>query len=71
MRQMQGQRVVDRVRQAFGQYANKCEGINHGAKPMQIQRPKNVIQPIIKLNIQQIYDDMVKLKNSYKIEILN
>ncbi len=49
---------VNRVNQVFGQYKNSCEGINHGAKPMKKRKPKK----IVKLDVQQIYDDIVKLK---------
>jgi hypothetical protein len=32
---------VQRVRQAFGQYANKCEGVNNRGKTRKILKPKN------------------------------
>jgi hypothetical protein len=37
---------------------------------MKIRKPKKVIQPIVKTDVQQIYDDIVKLKDSYKNELL-
>jgi hypothetical protein len=61
---------VQRATQVFGQYKNASEGINHGAKPMAIRKPKNVVQPIVKPNFQQIYDNIVKLKHNYKNDLL-
>jgi hypothetical protein len=61
---------VNKVNQVFGKYKNTCEGINHGAKPMKIRKPKQVVKPIVKLNVQQIFDDIVKLKNNYKNGLL-
>ena len=66
---------VQRARQAFGQYVNTCEGINFGAKPKKIRKPKKIIQPIVnqivqpivKMNVQQIFDDIVKLNNALKV----
>jgi hypothetical protein len=55
------------VNQAFGQYKNACEGINHGAKPMKIRKVKQVVKPIVQPNIKQIFDDIVQLNNTLKV----
>jgi hypothetical protein len=54
---------VKRARQAFGQFINKSEGINHGSKPKKIKKPKqkNTIQ-----RINQIFEEIFKLRDSYK-----
>jgi hypothetical protein len=57
---------VKRVEQAFGIYKNECEGIDHGAKPMKMRKAKTTKNPIVKLDIKQIFDEIVKLKESYK-----
>jgi hypothetical protein len=62
---------VQRARQTFGQYVNASEGINHGLKPMQISKPKKVIQQIVKTDVQQIYDNIVKLNNALKIKLMD
>ena len=74
---------VNRARQAFGQYVNASEGVNHGAKPIKIRKPKrviqpNVLQPIVKMDIQKMYNDILAIKiellnmqNALKIELLN
>jgi hypothetical protein len=53
---------VQRAKIAFGQYTNKCEGINHGAKPKKIKKTKQNT----KQKINQIFDEIVKLRDSYK-----
>jgi acyl-CoA synthetase (NDP forming) len=59
---------VQRAKKAFGQYVSAYEGVNHGAKKMKIQKPKTVVvQPIIKHDIQQIYNIIVKLNNALKV----
>jgi hypothetical protein len=59
---------VNKANQAFGQYKNACEGINHGAKPMKIRKVKQVVKPIVQPNIKQIFDDIVQLNNTLKVE---
>ena len=61
---------VQRAKKAFGQYVSKCEGVKHDAKPMKIRKPKTVIEPIVKLNVQQIYDNIVQLNNTLKVELM-
>jgi hypothetical protein len=61
---------VNKANQAFGQYKNASEGINHGTKPMKKRKPKKVVKPNVKPDIKQMFDDIVKLKNSYKNELL-
>jgi hypothetical protein len=54
---------VQRARQAFGVFINKSEGIDHGAKPKKIKKPKknDTIQ-----KINQICEEIFKLRDSYK-----
>jgi hypothetical protein len=54
---------LNKVEQVFGKFANKCEGINHGVKPMKIRKPKrkNTTQ-----KINQICEEIFKLRDSYK-----
>ena len=54
---------LNKVEQVFGKFANKCEGINHGVKPMKIRKPKR--KNILK-KINQIYEEIFKLRDSYK-----
>jgi hypothetical protein len=61
---------VNKVKKAFGQYVNKSEGVNHGQKPMKIRKSKTFFKPIVKPNIQMIFDDIATLKNNYKNELL-
>jgi hypothetical protein len=57
---------VNRARQAFGQYVNACEGINHGAKPMKIRKPKPIVVKPVEIPVeipdvvQQIKPDVEK-----------
>ena len=58
---------LNKVNQVFGQYKNACEGINHGAKQMKIRKVKPIVKPnVVKPDIQQIYNDIVTLKNTLK-----
>ena len=68
---------VQRARQAFGQFANSCKGINFGAKPMKIRKVKPIvvqpivaIKPIVKNDIQKIYENIVQLNDALKLEIM-
>jgi hypothetical protein len=54
---------VQRARQAFGQFINKCEGINYGAKPMKKRKPK---RKITGKKINQIFEEIFKLRDSFK-----
>jgi hypothetical protein len=75
---------LDRARYVFGQYINACEGIQHEAKPMKIRKPKPVVvkpielpivkqieKPNEKKSIQQIYENIITLKDNYKNDLLN
>jgi len=61
---------VNKVKKAFGQYVNKSEGVNRGQKPMKIRKSKTFFKPIVKPNIQMIFDDIATLKNNYNNELL-
>ena len=74
---------INKVNQVFGQFVNKCEGQNYGAKPIKIQKPKTVIvqpnvvpdiqpieKPTVKNDIQKIYENIVQLNDALKLEIM-
>jgi hypothetical protein len=68
---------IKRARQAFGQYINACEGVQHEAKPIVVkpvvvqQIEKTDVVPVIIPDVQPIEKQIVKLNVQKIFEIIN